>query len=76
MSTQPEGMVASLVKLLNAQATRAKQQQCSNCLTDMKFLEGLFWIPGAEVKCQISLPICPTCESELWAQQASSQRIQ
>ena len=56
-------ILASLESFLKAQPET--HQQCPKCLSEVKHLHGMFWIPGTENKWEVSLPFCQTCEPEL-----------
>lgn len=72
----PKDILVALREFLIAQGQHRIQQQCSTCGSDMRYLEGLFWIIDTEAKWQISLPFCPQCEPALFEQLPASQTLQ
>jgi hypothetical protein len=66
-----EDIFASVQSFLSSHAERPKQQHCPECLSEMKYIDGLFWIPDTDLNWHLSLPFCPTCDSELCAASGS-----
>jgi len=54
----------SISNFIKSAPTRA-ENQCPDCLSDIEYLDGVFWLQGTEAKWEIALPFCSRCKPEV-----------
>jgi len=60
---QKGGLLESIIDFLT-QESSSDEQNCDQCHSSMKLLEGQFWIYGSSRRWNLSLPFCPLCDAE------------
>lgn len=68
-------LLQSINDLFATEGSRPRQQQCKQCESPMRYLEGHFCLYGTDIEWSIPIPYCPDCDKDIEEKSSQSSLI-